>query len=491
MGARAFASAIAAAIALTVAATSQTIAQEWTAYTSAEEGFAVEAPGNPQFDHSGFDPKTMTSVRNHTWPKASGDGAFIVGIMFRNSASKAQAPDAVMRDQIAEAKGNCHELRDERAVEIPGGVAKEFVIDKCSNGSAFKGRVYVLDDRIVAVAAVGPSAVDQAADTPRFLDSFKLTAVVPAEWKAYTVMPDGFSIDLPGRPTVKEGGFHPNTYTSGRVHEAETRLAHYAVTAAVRNRAGMTAVPNEQFLGHLMNEMKKGCETREQQLSVSGGIGAEFVQDKCPNGAALMGRFYLIDDRLYQLVASWPAGMEQRETSQFFASFRLITAPGPVVAAPPPSAPQTARPADSIPKSAPPKEAGVASAFESAMKRFPDSPGAGTPGTTQQRQATAPQAAPPATAKWGALAIDVDDSDPSYGVGGGDSEAKASDNALRFCRRAGGKGCKIVVTYNQCAAYAVSRTTSASGKGGTQKAAEAQALDACKDRCKIVVSDCN
>ena len=48
-----------------------------------------------------------------------------------------------------------------------------------------------------------------------------------------------------------------------------------------------------------------------------------------------------------------------------------------------------------------------------------------------------------------------------------------------------------MVTYNQCAAYAVSRTTSASGKGGTQKAAEAQALDACKDRCKIVVSDCN
>ena len=85
----------------------------------------------------------------------------------------------------------------------------------------------------------------------------------------------------------------------------------------------------------------------------------------------------------------------------------------------------------------------------------------------------------------------MDDSDPSYGVGGGDSEAKASDNAVRFCRRAGGKGCKVVVTYNQCAAYAASRTTSASGKGATQKAAEAQALEACKDRCKIVVSDCN
>src|SRR5262249_39057342 len=148
----------------------------------------------------------------------------------------------------------------------------------------------------------------------------------------------------------------------------------------VRNRAGMTAVPNEQFLGHLMNEAKKRCETREQRLTVSGGIGAEFVQDKCPHGAALMGRFYLIDDRLYQLVASWPPGMEQQETSRFFASFRLITAPGPVVATPPAASPQPGRPADSIPKSAPPKDAGkegIGSVLENAMKRFPDSPGAG------------------------------------------------------------------------------------------------------------------
>src|SRR5262249_52395767 len=279
--ARAFASAIVitAAIAVMATATSQAIAQEWTAYTSPEEGFSVEAPGNPQLDHTGFDPKTMISVRNHTWPRL-GDSAFVVGVMVRNSASKAQTPDALMRDQIADAKGTCQEVRDERPIEVPGGVGKEFLIDKCSNGSASKWRLYVLDDRVVAVAAIGPSGVDKP-DTPRFLDSFKLTAVVPAEWKAYTVPQDGFSIDLPRRPTVKEGGFHPNTYTSGRVHEAETRLGYYALTAAVRSRDGMTAVPNEQFLGHIMNEMKKGCDTREQRLTVSGGIGAEFVQDKC------------------------------------------------------------------------------------------------------------------------------------------------------------------------------------------------------------------
>jgi hypothetical protein len=48
-----------------------------------------------------------------------------------------------------------------------------------------------------------------------------------------------------------------------------------------------------------------------------------------------------------------------------------------------------------------------------------------------------------------------------------------------------------VVTYNQCAAYAASRRNTGSGKGATQKEAEAQALQVCNDRCRIVVSDCN
>jgi len=63
---------------------------------------------------------------------------------------------------------------------------------------------------------------------------------------------------------------------------------------------------------------------------------------------------------------------------------------------------------------------------------------------------------------------------------------------MRFCRQSGGRDCKVVVTYTQCAAYAASRGSGASAKGATKKDAETQAVAACKDsRCRVVVSDCN
>src|SRR5206468_1113016 len=131
---------------------------------------------------------------------------------------------------------------------------------------------------------------------------------------------------------------------------------------------------------------------------------------------------YALGDRLYQAIVVGPPGQESKpETQKFFDSFKLTNrAAGQRIAAAVPSAA---------------KESGVAGALEGALKRFPDSPQAGDAGGSnepRQRQAATPPPARPAEraadANWGALAIDVADSDPSYGIGGGDSEAKASDN---------------------------------------------------------------
>lgn len=640
--------ALAPAFVLALAATANpALAQDWAIYESPEEGIAVLAPGTPHIDRKDFDARTMASLRNYTWPRSAG-GAYLLGVTFRTGAAMAQTPPvAVIREQMTEAKRSCQEIRDEQPFDVPGGMGMEFVIDKCPEGVALKGRVYVIEDRIIAVAVAGSSGVEQAADTQKFLDSIRLTPVVPAEWKTYTMRDDNFSIELPARVKVKDGGFHPNTYVSGRVIEAETRFADYAVSAATRRRDGMTTVSNEQLLAHLLKDLRGDCDLRQQGLSIAGGIGAEFVKEKCPGGALLKGRLYLVDDRLYQLVAAWPDGPEPAEASRFFETFRLLMAAAPATSPAPEPAPQwqslvsaddgfsiefpgrpqstdaevdaqkmisnrqymldqgdtawivmatrfrpgraitddawltiimgaikgqcvlrddrrtgfpggmaldfvvdkcpdddmakrvrlyalgdrlyqaivVGRPGQdakpetqkffdsfklttlAVPTAAAPQrsasatpaapsaEASVSGVFENAMKRFPDSGAKAGSASTEprQRQAAAPPAArePAANLNWGALAIDAADSDPSYGVGGGDSESKASDNAMRFCRRAGGKSCKVVVTYNQCAAYAVSRRNTGSGKGATQKEAEAQALQVCNDRCRIVVSDCN
>ncbi|MEW6642672.1 MAG: DUF4189 domain-containing protein [Pseudomonadota bacterium] len=105
-----------------------------------------------------------------------------------------------------------------------------------------------------------------------------------------------------------------------------------------------------------------------------------------------------------------------------------------------------------------------------------------------------PAAAKDKDYKWGAIAVDLEkaDRDPSYGVGGGDTEDEAKDNSLKFCKEAGGKACKPVVAYQECGAYAASRKSGGWGMNTTQKTAEAKALSGCDDdSCKIVVSDCN
>lgn len=97
--------------------------------------------------------------------------------------------------------------------------------------------------------------------------------------------------------------------------------------------------------------------------------------------------------------------------------------------------------------------------------------------------------------KWGAIALDKSEAtrEPYYGVGGGDTGDEANENAMGFCKEAGGTACEVVITYEQCAALAVS----GDGKGGwgtsaTKEEAEAQSLQGCKGAaCKVVVSDCN
>lgn len=95
---------------------------------------------------------------------------------------------------------------------------------------------------------------------------------------------------------------------------------------------------------------------------------------------------------------------------------------------------------------------------------------------------------------WGAISADDEsgERDPYYGIGGGDSKAEATKNSQKFCREAGGKHCEVMVTYQQCGAYAVSKKFSGTGIGATKKAAERKALEQCSnDNCNVVVSDCN
>ncbi|MFJ1269253.1 DUF4189 domain-containing protein [Legionella lytica] len=95
---------------------------------------------------------------------------------------------------------------------------------------------------------------------------------------------------------------------------------------------------------------------------------------------------------------------------------------------------------------------------------------------------------------WGVIAVDSAsrDTDCAFGIGGGSSRVEAETNAQNFCNEAGGQQCGVVVAYQQCGAFALSKDRDGAGTGPSKEIAEDVALSQCKDPdCEIIASDCN
>ena len=108
---------------------------------------------------------------------------------------------------------------------------------------------------------------------------------------------------------------------------------------------------------------------------------------------------------------------------------------------------------------------------------------------------TAAAPAKPATPATGWDSISIDGSagedHPYYGKGVGITRNEAEQGAQKSCHKVGGKQCKIVLSFQQCGAYAASARSTGKGTGTTKQIAEAQAISDCHSiDCKIIVSDC-
>jgi len=73
----------------------------------------------------------------------------------------------------------------------------------------------------------------------------------------------------------------------------------------------------------------------------------------------------------------------------------------------------------------------------------------------------------------------------------GPSDLAAATDALETCTSEGNSGCELVLTFQNCGAYAASKVVFGTGAAATQSDAEKRALTDCGDKdCKIVISDC-
>ena len=97
---------------------------------------------------------------------------------------------------------------------------------------------------------------------------------------------------------------------------------------------------------------------------------------------------------------------------------------------------------------------------------------------------------------WGGIAVDdgigTDHSDVGYGiVTKSPSRQAAATDALETCTSEGNSGCELVLTFQNCGAYAASKVVYGTGTAATQGDAEKRALTDCGDKdCRIVISDC-
>lgn len=93
----------------------------------------------------------------------------------------------------------------------------------------------------------------------------------------------------------------------------------------------------------------------------------------------------------------------------------------------------------------------------------------------------------------GAIAVDDEagSNDAGWGIAYGEDRDEAGREAMKQCRKAGNKGCKVAVRFDKCGAYAASKEYFGIGWGNSESAAKQKALGECSGKCKIVVSGCD
>ncbi|HEY8358198.1 MAG TPA: DUF4189 domain-containing protein [Ramlibacter sp.] len=94
----------------------------------------------------------------------------------------------------------------------------------------------------------------------------------------------------------------------------------------------------------------------------------------------------------------------------------------------------------------------------------------------------------------GAIAVDDEEgeTDPGYGVVvGASTREEAARDAMRECRKHGNTGCKVVVRFDKCGAYAASKKFYGVGYGRSKDVANTMAMNECANKsCKVLVSEC-
>lgn len=159
-----------------------------------------------------------------------------------------------------------------------------------------------------------------------------LAAVAPksgsaqGNWQNFSPPDGGFSVSMPGKPNLTQsvhksfvGAVKENTYTVkfGKT----TYSASYSELPGIAVSLGGSHTIFNKARDGLLKEAG-GTENSFNEIRLGGSEGRELTFST-DSGAAGKAKFFLIDKRLYVLVASGPTGAAAR-VDRFLNSFKLM-----------------------------------------------------------------------------------------------------------------------------------------------------------------------
>lgn len=158
-----------------------------------------------------------------------------------------------------------------------------------------------------------------------FISCGKEKETVEDPWKEFTSEEGGFSVHMPGEPTYN---VQPAPTAQGTVQIHMFLIEHGVMAYGVMYNDVLGEIMDVQkFLDDRRDAAVKtvsGTMLAEKSISLEGHPGRE-IKLKTADNIQYTGRLYLVDGRLYQVIATAPAGVNaDAATSKLMESFKLL-----------------------------------------------------------------------------------------------------------------------------------------------------------------------
>jgi hypothetical protein len=212
-------------------------------------------------------------------------------------------------------------------------------------GGVIQSRVYLINDRIYAIEHIGPKKNSLLPDIKKFMDSFQVSGVAnlptpvpvadsdvtaPEGWQDFVAQKDGFSVLLPDTPKREVTSNDKTTEVVSYL--AYAGLDGYSVLSFNFKDPELAKAPPEVLLGVVKESILSGQQAvvlSETPIQLGPYAGYELLikqpqSKELPAEGRILMRLYLVDARLYVVMAITLGKDTPPEVAPFLDSFKVL-----------------------------------------------------------------------------------------------------------------------------------------------------------------------